>query len=48
MTMIRKSIKTVGLMAALLLLGSASVQPADAFSFHCLVSPAGASCYFEW
>jgi hypothetical protein len=48
MTMIRKLIKTAGLMAVLLLLGSASVQSADAFSFHCVRSPGGVSCYFEW
>ena len=48
MTTIRKSIKIAGLMAGLLLLGSASAQPADAFSFHCQQIPGGVACYFEW
>jgi hypothetical protein len=46
MTMVRKLIKTSALLAGLLLLGSVSAQPAEAWAFHCLVSPGGASCYF--
>jgi hypothetical protein len=46
MKKVRKLIKTTALTAGLLLLGSASAQPAEAWAIHCLVSPGGASCYF--
>jgi hypothetical protein len=52
MTLIAKSIvKTVCLMAVLSLVGSATVhpakvQPANAFYFHCQVSPGGVACYW--
>jgi hypothetical protein len=57
MTLIGKSIlKTVGLMAVLPLVGSATVQPAkvqpakvqpaNAFYFHCQVNPGGVACYW--
>ena len=44
--LMRKLLKTAGLMAVLLFLGSVSVQPADAWSLHCGTQPNGfPRCY---
>jgi hypothetical protein len=46
-SMLAKTIKKATcLMAVLLLLGAAAVKPAEAWVFHCQLSPGGVSCYF--